>query len=101
MVGSLLLITGATGFVGFRVLCFALEYGYRVRAVVRSEAKAEILRSNSDLKALGRLDHLEFTFVPDFVKSGAFDMATEGVDFIIHCASPIPSMNTAVKELDE
>lgn len=34
------LITGVTGHVGFRVMQFALDSGYNVRAVVRSGAKA-------------------------------------------------------------
>ena len=38
-------VTGASGFVGRRVVCALLEKGYRVRALVRSEEKGQRLRS--------------------------------------------------------
>lgn len=43
---DLILLTGATNYIGFRVLRYALQYGYLVRTTVRSEAKANVLRTN-------------------------------------------------------
>ena len=43
MSSDLVLITGVTGHVGFRVLIFALEAGYRVRAAVRNQGKADTI----------------------------------------------------------
>lgn len=67
-----------------------LRHGYRVRAAVRSERKAEIVRSNPALKDI-KSDQLDFVIIPDFLVDGAFDEAVKGVDFILHIASPIPT----------
>jgi nucleoside-diphosphate-sugar epimerase len=88
MSSSLVLLTGATGLVGFRTLRTALEHGHRVRAVVRSEAKADAVRTNKALNAAP--GQLEFVIVPDFLKDGAFDIAVSDVRCIIHVASPVP-----------
>jgi nucleoside-diphosphate-sugar epimerase len=88
MTADLVLITGATGHLGFRVLRYALEFGYNVRAAVRSEAKAKTVRSNSLLKDV-QDSQLSFAIVPDFLAPGAFDEAVRGVKYIIHVASPL------------
>lgn len=89
MVGELVLITGATGHLGFRVLRSALEAGYLVRAAVRSEQKATTLKSNPVLKATPGFSSLSFIVVPDFLVPGAFDEAVQDIKYIIHVASPI------------
>lgn len=86
---SLVLITGGTGHLGFKVLRDALDAGYRVRAAVRSQAKAESVRNNSFINATHYVDNLEFVIVPDLSVSGAYDEAVKGVDYVIHIASPI------------
>jgi len=89
MAGDLVLLTGATGFVGFATLRATLKHGYKVRAAVRSEKKAEAVRSNPTLKDFSE-EHLSFVVVPDFLVDGAFDEAVKDVKYIIHVASPIP-----------
>ncbi|KAK4503504.1 hypothetical protein PRZ48_004419 [Zasmidium cellare] len=91
MAGDLVLITGATGHLGFRVLRYALEQGYTVRAAVRSEAKAETIRSNKALTSKERASSLSFTIVPDILAPGAYDDAVKDVKYIIHVASPLSS----------
>jgi nucleoside-diphosphate-sugar epimerase len=95
MASPLVLITGATGHVGFAVLLTALTSGYRVRAAVRSEAKQKLLSSNPFLQSLGSslTSNPTFTIVADLTVPGAYDNAVKDVDFIIHVASPIPSGN--------
>jgi nucleoside-diphosphate-sugar epimerase len=90
MAKDLVLVTGATGFLGFRVLLYTLEQGYQVRAAVRSDAKANTIKSNPALQALNRDSQLSFVTVPDFLAPGAFDEAVQGVKYVIHVASPIP-----------
>jgi nucleoside-diphosphate-sugar epimerase len=90
MEGDLVLITGVTGHIGFRVLRLALEYGYPVRAVVRSQAKADAVLSNPVLKAMEKDDKLEMVIVPDLTMPHAFDEAAKDVKYVIHCASPVP-----------
>ncbi|ETN40907.1 uncharacterized protein HMPREF1541_05187 [Cyphellophora europaea CBS 101466] len=84
----LVLITGATGHIGFRTLAVALEAGYRARVSSRSLQMAEKLRSLPSIKP--HADKVEFVEIPDFLAPGAFDNAVQGVSYIIHVASPIP-----------
>jgi len=90
MAGDLILLTGATGLVGFAVLRAALDKGYKIRAAVRSEEKAEIVRSNPTLKGFDE-NQLSFAIVPDILPEGAFDSAAQGVRYILHVASPVPA----------
>jgi nucleoside-diphosphate-sugar epimerase len=94
MAGELVLLTGATGFVGFATLRAALKHGYKIRAAVRSEKKAETLRSNPTLKDISG-DQLSIVIIPDFLAEGAFDEAAKGVEYVLHVASPIPSPEIA------
>lgn len=91
MAADLVLITGATGHIGGRVLREALEHGYHVRAAVRSEAKAKSLLASAVVQATMKGANLSFTIVPDILILGAFDQALEGVKYVNHLASPIPS----------
>ncbi|KAI1375628.1 putative cinnamoyl-CoA reductase [Hypoxylon crocopeplum] len=86
-----LLITGANGFVGFKVLISALKDGYTVRAAVRSSEKSKALSSHPKIVALGMPDKLSFVEVPDICREGAYDEAIKGVTYVIHHASPLPS----------
>ncbi|KAI1378644.1 hypothetical protein F4677DRAFT_373821 [Hypoxylon crocopeplum] len=89
---ELILITGATGFIGFHVLTRALDAGYRVRAAVRSPEKADSLLSIPALKDRNIApERLSFVTVPDLTKPGAYDDAVQGANYIIHVASPLPS----------
>jgi nucleoside-diphosphate-sugar epimerase len=89
MADNLVLITGATGHLGFKVLRTALEAGYHVRAAVRSDQKATLLKSNHVLKTTPGFSNLSFIVVPDFLAPGAFDEAVKDTKSIIHVASPI------------
>ena len=90
MVEPNLLITGATGYVGFRVLIVALEADYTVRCVVRSQAGAERLLANPVVKKMSPKRSLYFAIVPDFAAEGAFRQPLQGITHVIHVASPIP-----------
>lgn len=89
MSGQLVLITGANGHIGFRVLVFALEAGYHVRAAVRNQEKADRILAASSIKRLNPGKSLTFVFVPDLLQSGAYNEAVRDVDYIIHLPSPI------------
>jgi len=87
---TLVLLTGATGHIGFRVLLDLLTAGYKVRAAVRSEAKEKTILTNPTFKALNAPSSLlSFVIVPDLQAKGAYDEAVKGVDYVIHLASPI------------
>ncbi len=94
--GDLVLLTGATGFLGFQVLVDALKAGYHVRVAVRSEAKLSKVLNSPSIEALHPTpEQLSHVVVPDMAKPGAYDEAVKGVKYIIHCASPIPTFGGA------
>ncbi|MCJ1289542.1 hypothetical protein MMC34_001075 [Xylographa carneopallida] len=84
-----LLITGATGHIGFRVLVEALKAGYSVRAAIRSEGKAPEILATPSIKALAPGNKLSFVVVPDILAEGAYDEALKGVTYVVHLASPL------------
>lgn len=90
---NLLVLTGATGFLGFKILTIALAAGYNVRLVVRSTNKANKVLNSPSVKALGLgQEKLSFVVVEDMEAPNAFDEAVKGATYAIHCASPIPSL---------
>ncbi|CAK1360030.1 Aldehyde reductase 2 [Cercospora beticola] len=80
--GSLILVTGASGYIGSHVVNEALAAGYKVRGTARSQEKAEntkkIFNNNPDYST---------TIVEDFQHDGTFDEAVKGVNAVIHVAS--------------
>ncbi|KAI9768499.1 MAG: hypothetical protein M1840_004909 [Geoglossum simile] len=97
---TLVLITGATGHVGFRTLIHALSAGYTVRAAVRSQTKANTILSHPHIQSLNPGSRLTFAIVPDIVAPFAYDKATTGVHYIIHIASPLTA-NYEVALIDQ
>ena len=87
MTKEIVVITGATGFIGGRVLQLLLQHNYNLRIVVRSVAKKEALVSNACLKGVGQAD---FFVIPDLLGLGALDDAVANAGYIIHIASPLP-----------
>lgn len=89
------LITGASGLIGFRVLLAALAAGNNVRYTVRSDEKAKVVSFNPGVKNLGITigDRLSPVVIPDFTADGVFDATLEGVTYIIHAGSPVPTPN--------
>ncbi|TGO57759.1 hypothetical protein BCON_0062g00290 [Botryotinia convoluta] len=82
-----ILLTEANGFVGSWVLDHLLRQGHFVRAVIRSESKAE--RGSSDFPVYE--SHFDFGIVPDITAPGAFDEVVKSdpsFDVVIHTASP-------------
>ena len=90
--GDLVLITGATGYLGYLVLVEALRAGYRARIAIRSASKLQKVLSAPSIKSLNlQPDQLTSVVVPDMAAPGAYDEAVKGVKYIIHVASPIPT----------
>lgn len=97
-----IVLTGATGFCGFAILQEALQYDYNIRIVVRSAAKADILRNNPCFKSLTRgPPRCSFYIVPDLSVEGALDEATAGANYMIHSASPLPFTNLSLSPKDQ
>ncbi|KAH6904342.1 D-lactaldehyde dehydrogenase [Coprinopsis sp. MPI-PUGE-AT-0042] len=83
--GDKVLVTGANGYIAIWMVQKLLEKGYSVRAAVRAQSKAKHLQEL--FKSYG--DKLEFVYVPDIGKEGAFDDAVKGVNAILHTATPV------------
>lgn len=86
---NLILVTGATGFVGKWTVIRLLQAGYRVRGTLRSLAKADEVRAGvatqTGPEALSRLEFAEADLLDD--KGWAVAMA--GVDAVMHVATAI------------
>ncbi|MBS2012158.1 MAG: aldehyde reductase [Deltaproteobacteria bacterium] len=79
------LVTGASGFIASRIVEQLLAKGHRVRGTVRSLAKGKDLEP---LRALpGASERLELVEA-DLLREGAFDDAAQGVEAVLHTASP-------------
>ncbi|KAF2438528.1 NAD dependent epimerase/dehydratase [Karstenula rhodostoma CBS 690.94] len=85
-----ILVTGATGFIGAHVVDELLRRGHRVRAATRSLPKGELMKISRPQYA-ARLDIVQ---VRDFSASASFTDAVQGVDGIIHVASPFTYTTT-------
>ncbi|POY72851.1 hypothetical protein BMF94_4106 [Rhodotorula taiwanensis] len=83
--GSLVLISGPSGYLGAHCAEELLKHGFRVRGTVRSQDKGEYL---VDLFEKYGRDKFEYVIVEDVEAPGAFDKAIKGVDAFLHTASP-------------
>jgi nucleoside-diphosphate-sugar epimerase len=90
MAKGLILITGASGFIGSHVLKVALKAGYNVRLSVRKQTQIEELKKLVPTYT----SQMEFVVVPDVTAAGAFDGAMDGADYVFHLASPMPGKGT-------
>ncbi|KAJ5581818.1 NAD-dependent epimerase/dehydratase [Penicillium sp. DV-2018c] len=77
---SYILVTGATGFIGAHVVDNLLA----LRGATRSNAKGEQMKAARPQYA----SKLDFVVVEDFTQVGVFDDAMDGIDAVIHVASP-------------
>ena len=79
-----ILVTGANSYIGAWIVKYLVEKGYQVRGTVRSAAReAQVL----DGIAQENRAQLSFVYVND-IATDSFHEAVQGVDGIIHVASP-------------
>lgn len=84
---GVLLVTGATGYIGSWIVDIGLKRGYVVRLAVRNASKAgHVCKLHSEAHSLGRL---QVVVVGDISRKCAFDEAVKGTHAIIHTASPV------------
>ncbi|KAE8321375.1 NAD(P)-binding protein [Aspergillus sergii] len=83
MSSPLIFITGATGFIGSATAVEALKAGYRLRIGTRKKSD----KLESILSGYG--EQLEFVTIPDLTEEAAFRGKLDGVDYILHLASPL------------
>ncbi|GAA5967391.1 hypothetical protein JCM3765_000511 [Sporobolomyces pararoseus] len=99
--GSLVLVTGANGFVGSHVVEQFLAHGYRVRGTTRTVSKLDSLKQRWEEKYPGKF---EVAQVSDILAKGAFDEVTKGCDGVAHTASNVsfsPDVDEVVRDAVE
>jgi len=75
--GSLVLVTGANGFIASHVVDQLLESGYHVRGTVRNISKCQWMEEQFNSKyGAGKL---ELVVVSDMSAKGAYDDAVKGM----------------------
>ncbi|KAH8658986.1 hypothetical protein BGZ61DRAFT_567156 [Ilyonectria robusta] len=84
---QLLVITGVSGHVGFRVLVEALSRGYTVRAIIRRAEQAALIEGSTPIQPF--LKRLQMVVVPDLLTPGAFDGVLDSAAGVVHVASPL------------
>jgi len=86
------LLTGASGYIGKHITLRLLSDGYEVRASVRNSSKAEEVREAMQAHlpdGFGLATKLSFVEL-DLEQDAGWDKALQGVDVLIHSASPFP-----------
>ncbi len=78
------LVTGASGFIAKHILAELLEKGYDVRGTIRSDKR------KAEIEALFPDADIEFAKL-DLMSDEGWDEALEGVDVLLHTASPFPN----------
>lgn len=91
--GSLVLVTGATGFVASHTIKTFLEHGFRVRGTVRNRPKAAFL-SEGPFGKYAENGSLELVDVPDMEAEGAYKEAIRGVAAIVNVAANVNTQTT-------
>ncbi|KAE8420803.1 hypothetical protein BDV36DRAFT_292991 [Aspergillus pseudocaelatus] len=85
--GSLVVVTGANGFIASHVVDQLLQQGYNVRGTVRNATQNSWLNGYFGAKyGPGRFSLAE---VPDMSHDGAFDEVVKGAAGIAHVATPV------------
>ncbi|BEJ14388.1 hypothetical protein CspHIS471_0401550 [Cutaneotrichosporon sp. HIS471] len=87
---GLVLVTGASGFLGTYVVKELLQRGYDVRAVVRDTVKGEYVQN--------KFPGAKYAIVKDMAEPGAYNQVIKGIDAVVHVASPLDFDNTGGPE---
>ncbi|MDD9921851.1 MAG: NAD-dependent epimerase/dehydratase family protein [Boseongicola sp.] len=85
------LVTGATGYIAKHIVRILLDEGYNVVGSARSEARDAEMRAALEpaVKDKSSLDRYR-TVALDLSKDEGWDAALQGVDVLMHTASPFP-----------
>lgn len=86
-----ILVTGGTGFLAGWVIRKLLEKGYQVRTTVRSEKKIPVVQDMLNKEGVD-ITNLSFAFA-DLTRKDGWREAMEGMDAVLHIASPLGGNN--------
>lgn len=82
--GSVVCVSGITGFIGSQIVKDLLVHGYRVHGTARNISEARL----QHISSLPGAEELFQPFEADLLKPGSFDNALAGCQFALHVASP-------------
>ena len=82
------LVTGGSSYIGMHCLAQLIEKGYDVKTTVRSNKKADLVKSDLE-KHLNKSIEIDVSMA-DLLKDDGWDDAVKGVDAIFHVAGPYP-----------
>jgi nucleoside-diphosphate-sugar epimerase len=83
----LVLVTGATGFLGSTCVSMLLDQGYKVRGTVRDPHNKQKI---APLKGLAHSENLELVKA-DLIDPNCWNAAVKGCTYVLHTASPFPA----------
>ena len=84
------LVTGGSGFVGSWVIIELLRRGYRVRTTVRLLSREPSIRAAIAAHAPAAASERLSFYQADLLEDAGWNEATDGTDFVLHVASPMP-----------
>lgn len=86
---SKILVTGATGFIGSQIIVQLLNTGHQVTGTMRDLKRADSMREiyGQHVNDLSRLSFVQL----DLMKDDGWDEACEGIEYVVHTASPVPA----------
>ncbi|KZP01480.1 NAD-P-binding protein [Calocera viscosa TUFC12733] len=95
---AVVLITGGNGFVGTATVLELIKQGYKVKAIIRSQAKADAFIHQYPVQS----SSIEWVIVTDLTNDEAMNTAAADVDYVIHVATPFSftftdNVNTILK----
>ncbi|BGP19204.1 hypothetical protein JCM10213_002100 [Rhodosporidiobolus nylandii] len=80
------LVTGASGLVGSAIAVHFLRAGHTVRLALRKQEQADAWQQQYGSQFPGQIE--SFVYKGDIGDEGVFDEAVQGVEVIVHAASP-------------
>lgn len=89
---DLVLVTGGSGFIASHIILQLLQDGFDVRATLRTFAKRDLVEQmliNGGVEDLSGLSFVEASLT----NSDGWDDAMVDVDYVMHVASPTPTLN--------
>jgi dihydroflavonol-4-reductase len=89
---SVVLVTGASGFVAAHVIDQLLNADHSVRATVRSESKKSTVRDMLHTAGTRHVERLSFVLA-DLLRDEGWAEACHGCDYVMHVASPMTATN--------
>lgn len=88
---GLVLVTGGSGYIAGFCIAQLIAQGYRVRTTVRSPGREAAVRQS--LAPLVDTREMLAFFTADLEADAGWAAAMQGVDYVLHVASPVPAVN--------